>query len=629
VNTTFSTTSQDIDRPLQRRERRIPRPPDVLLPASLALWAFGVSRVKISGIGLYGLLNVLPVVFYAGIALLIVSAGLELTRARPSELRLGLHATALVVMLYGTASLVYSQGRYAWLYKIIGVVQYVGAHGQLDRSIDIYQNWPGFFAFAAWFDKVAGVGSALEYAKWSQLVVELAVLPLLYATYKSVGLPVRQRWTAIMLYSAVNWVGQDYFSPQALGTLLSLGVIAFMARWMFVGSFADPQSLDDDPPEMASRPGQDRPDSRFRRSLPFLAALLLMFALTISHEISPYIVAVQLAALAVVGLVRPRWIPIASAAIAVGYLLPNFSYVNHRYGLLASVGNFLSNVRPTNTCCTGVTPHSQFVLNWTADALSMATWALALLGAWKWRKSRRTVIALLLLTYSPIIVLVGGSYGGEGVLRVYLFSLPWAAALAAAALSPLPSLAPARHRLKDLGRWAWRTPAALLIAVALFLPSFYGGDLSMIMSNSEVNTVEAFFETAQPGPILCPIDNGPLSDTANYDEFPIGQVFGFYSIMGTAAVTPDTAAYLARTMIALLNPNQPGYLVITPSMAAYNVAYGVTLPSSYEAFLQSVANSPYWKLLVSNQGTLIYQLSPASRSMAAGPYDPDPVFEVP
>ena len=144
------------------------------------------------------------------------------------------HATVLVVMLYGTAPLVYSEGRYAWFYKTIGVVQYVNTHGQLNRHIDIYQNWPGFFAFTAWFGRVAGVASPLAYAKWTQLVVELLSLPLLYLIYDALSLTVRQRWTAVLLYSAGNWIAQDYFSPQALGMLLSLGIMAMAVTWLYV-----------------------------------------------------------------------------------------------------------------------------------------------------------------------------------------------------------------------------------------------------------------------------------------------------------------------------------------------------------------------------------------------------------
>ena len=130
-----------------------------LLPVSLILWAAGVARTDARALGPYGLVTVLPLIFYAGIAVLVVSATMELARGHPSRIRMSAHAVALAVMLYGSAPLVYSQARYAWLYKTVGVVQYVGAHGQLNQQIDIYQNWPGFFAFAAWFDKVAGVAS--------------------------------------------------------------------------------------------------------------------------------------------------------------------------------------------------------------------------------------------------------------------------------------------------------------------------------------------------------------------------------------------------------------------------------------------------------------------------------------
>ena len=63
-------------------------------------------------------------------------------------------------------------------------------------------------------------------------MVELATLPLLYLAYEALSLGVRQRWVALMLYSSSNWIGQDYYSPQALGTLLSLGIMAIALRWL-------------------------------------------------------------------------------------------------------------------------------------------------------------------------------------------------------------------------------------------------------------------------------------------------------------------------------------------------------------------------------------------------------------
>ena len=86
--------------------------PDLLLPGGIALWAFGVSTTAVTALGPYGLPPVLPTAFWAGVALIVVSAAVELGRDLLSGWRMGLHAATLAVMLYGTAPLVYSQGRY-------------------------------------------------------------------------------------------------------------------------------------------------------------------------------------------------------------------------------------------------------------------------------------------------------------------------------------------------------------------------------------------------------------------------------------------------------------------------------------------------------------------------------------
>jgi hypothetical protein len=68
-------------------------------------------------------------------------------------------------------------------------------------------------------------------------------------------------------------------------------------------------------------------------------------------------------------------------------------------------------------------------------------WFLAVVGVVLRRRAGRTVLALAMLAFSPFVMLVLLAYGQEGVLRVYLFSLPWTAALAALALAPFPSVA--------------------------------------------------------------------------------------------------------------------------------------------------------------------------------------------
>lgn len=596
---------------------------DLLLPVSLGLWVLGIRQTHVAVPGAYGLVTALPIVFYAGVALLIVSAGIELGRDYPSRWRMSLHAVGLVVVLYGTAPSVYSQGRYAWLYKTIGVVQYVNTHGQLNRYIDIYQNWPGFFALAAWFGKVAGVTSPLAYAKWAQLVFELAALPFLYLIYQALSLTDRQRWVGVLLYSASNWIGQDYFSPQALGTLLSLGIMAITIHWLYLGNLS--RSRRREPPangaggDQSSSPQRSLADPK-RRSLACLVIMLLYFVLTFTHELSPYILLVQLAALTVARLLRPRWLPIALAAIAVGYLLPRFAFVNSHYGLLNSFGDFFRNAAPPSSNA-GAAPSSERLIERCAEALSLGMWGLALIGAWLHRRSQRAVVGLTILTFSPLILLGVQAYGNEGILRAYLFSLPWAAALAALAVAPLSAAARsgahraivarriAPQRLNQL-RSRLRAPLAVGVAVALFIPAFFGDDSFNTMSQSEVATIASFFQKASPGPVYCAISNAPTADNARYNLYPLLTIFGGSGIIGSRRVTPDIANVIANEALRLTHDSQPAYVLVTPSMIAYSQAYGVTPPTSFTILRNALAHSRAWKLVADRSGTVIYELSP-------------------
>jgi hypothetical protein len=244
--------------------------------------------------------------------------------------------------------------------------------------------------------------------------------------------------------------------------------------------------------------------------------LLVYFVLTFTHELSPYMLAVHLGALVVARVLRPRWLPFALAAIAAGYLAPRFSYVNSHYGLLNSIGNFFSNAAPPSFQA-GAVPRSQLLIERCADALSVSMFGLAMVGAWLSRRSGRTVLGLVLQALSPVVLLAIQAYGEEGILRVYLFSLPWTAALAASALVSKPAgshRAARAFRGSRLAQGALRSPVALGLVQALFFPAFFGDDSFNRMTESEVATVTSFLQNAPNGPVYPAIDNAPQADTA-------------------------------------------------------------------------------------------------------------------
>jgi hypothetical protein len=605
----------------------------------MVAWAVGLSRTHVPAVQPYGLVTSLPLLYYAGIALLVVSAVLELRLAELSQWRLAVHVVTLVVMLFATAPVVYAAGRYAWLYKTIGVVQYLNAHGQTNDQIDIYQNWPGFFAVAAWFTKVAGVGSPLAYAKWAQVVFELAALPLLYLIYDSLSLPVRQRWVALLLYAAANWLGQDYLSPQALGTLLSLGVMALAFRWLYAPGVrrrrpggrsgrsgrhraSEPTRPDHWPADPGA--GELAAVGRLRWwSFPpelargpaiavCVAIIVIFFALSISHQLSPYMIAVQLGALALFRQLRPRWLPIVLGAIAVGYLLPRFGFVNQHFGLLRSLGAFFANVRPPSQSLTPPAAATATIAL-CCELLSLGIWCLALIGAWLRRRSGEPVLALLLTAFAPFSLLALLAYGNEGVLRVYLFSLPWSAALCASALTISPAVlwrktAGTLRQGRDAG-WL-RILVVLCVTLGLFFPAFFGDDSYNAMPASEVMALTSFQNDYPPGMIYAALDNAALRDTANYNLINVEAVFGKSGLLGTRPITPQVANTILTLALHQTDRTKPVYVVIAPSMIGYDRAYSVVPVSTFATLEKSLARTPPWELIVASGGTVIYELPP-------------------
>ena len=309
--------------------------------------------------------------------------------------------------------------------------------------------------------------------------------------------------------------------------------------------------------------------------------MLLFFILSFTHELSPYIVIVQLGVLAGGRLLRPRWLPLAFAAIAVGYLLPRFSYVSSTYGLLSSIGSFFSNVAPpsvTGGASTLAIPASQIFIQRSAEVLSLLIWLLAIIGAWRRRRSGRTVLTLFALTFSPALVLAAQAYGNEGLLRVYLFSLPWAAALAASALEPLSntvswSVSQLRGgtggfiRRKAPVSWIG-APLGLGLVLVLFFPAFFGDDASNVMTQSEVTVIYNFLQHAPLGPIYLAAGNAPLEDTARYNLFQsLPTVFGTQDAAPLVSnATSNLASIIAQDSLTYTKNQEPAYVLISPSM---------------------------------------------------------------
>jgi hypothetical protein len=595
------------------------RPTDALLPLAFALWLLALRGIRAEAMTDFGLIPALPATFFVALSLLLVSFLAVLSRSPLSGWRLGLHLVVLVLILHGTTPAVFPAPDYTWVYKHFGVVEHISRYGSVDPRLDLYQNWPGFFALAAWFDSVAGVGSPLPYAAWAPVYFGLLALLAMAFAIEALTLPVRLRWLALFVFVSANWVGQDYFAPQAFCFGLSLTVIAAVLHWcrserpdrwvtrlsswvrLRLGGTATPEQRRE-----IQEPGR-------RSRLGLLLALYAIFAaVVVSHQLTPYMVIIGVAGLTVSGIVRPRWIVLGLAAIAVAYLLTRLNGVTRQYVQLVSLNPFHNTVDKTVSNNAGL-PGRVFAAN-AARALSLLVWTLAAAGAILRFRRGAPVLVPLVLMVSPVAIVFGQDYGGEATYRVFLFSLPWAAFLL---VSCFAAGGRARGSARgDTGRRPWtsvRIMTVLAALLALFLPAYFGLEEVNYVRPTEVAASQFFYAHAKDGAVLAiATPYFPVRPAGNYDSFIVPaqaepNLTGFPRFQNrvlTARDLPD----IEHLMATYEGRARAGYLVISTGMKVDSQVFQVLPPGSLDSLDAALAASPHWQPFYRNDDVVIYEL---------------------
>jgi hypothetical protein len=585
------------------------------LPLSLALglWAVSLTGTDTTSVSGFGLLAGLPPTYYAGLVVLTGGFALAATRAKPSAVLMSAHVAGLVAMLHATASILYDEPRYAWTYKHVGVIDYVMAHGSVDRSIDIYQNWPGFFALNAWLSKTAGI-APLDYAGWAQPFFGLMAVAVVVFALRGVTRDARLQWTAAWFFVVANWVGQDYLAPQAFAFVLVVLVLGLAVR---CAPFAKPPrtrfgwSL----VRAANRIGTSflrGRAARTRESAPaplspraaLAVGTLLALAVIVSHQLSPAVLIVSLAALVVATWRPPLWIVAGLVALEAYWLTLGYDFVSRHFKLF----EFDPSTSARETL--GGLPGVSLGANLSRLGVLLVL-VLAAAGLLRRLRAGRWDGAAVVLAVSPALVLLVQSYGGEGPLRVYLFALPWLALFMAVACLPAPSEA-------SPARGAWRIAAATLAIGACTLFGLFGQEpLNHITADDVAASRWALDHTPAGSSLTAAAPNFPERVDRNYaahlDEMrDLLQVPGVGAFLrGERSTLPDVAGFLREDRA----PSH--YLILSPSQESYLRYHDLGTSADYERLVRALRAMPELRLAYRHGDALVFELVPSLERRAS------------
>jgi hypothetical protein len=224
--------------------------------------------------------------------------------------------------------------------------------------------------------------------------------------------------------------------------------------------------------------------------------------------------------------------------------------------------------------------------------MTLFIWGLAAFGIFRRMRKGYWDIRLLLLSIAPFMLFALQFYGGEMMLRVYFFSLPFIAFFAAASFYPKVTIANPWQKGMGLG-------LVSLVLIAGFFVSRYGNEVSYQYTADEIKAIRVLYEIAEPGDLIAaPSPQYPIK-FQDYEKYP--QLF----------ITSEILAGDVYEIFKSVEKKNKGdtYLIITRSQIAYFYLFYNYPPGNWVGLEKELIDSKLFHLIYSNDDAKIYQIN--------------------
>ncbi len=548
-----------------------------------ALWIWGLNGIDLTKMSDTGLVSILRPPAVAALAVLTVSFMATVLGERPTGRALGAHIVTLIGLIHATPALLYGTLKYSWAWKHVAIVDYITRHHGVDPHINLlqaYHNWPGFFALASVVSRLFGFKDVVGIAMWAPLffnLLNLGALLFLYSTLTTKG---RVVWTACWIYFVANWVGQDYFAPQALAFVLYLIVLGVIFDRYVV----------------RHRGEAPRPVTR-----PIVAVIVgCTLAIVTSHQLTPMMLVAALVALtltrrAPVG----RYALFALGANLVWFVTGARAFVGREAGpSLRSFGALFGNA-DRGVQDTALQSSGQAIVSLMGRMTCGVVALLAIAGfVMLWRRGQRE-LAPAVLAVVPAAFVGLNDYGGEILFRAFLFSCPFLAYFAAHLI-----VACGERRRTMIRLVASSVASCVLLSGFLF--GYYGKDRQYHFTADEVAATAYVIDHSAPKTLLVSATFNYPNVSRNYERFKF-VVMNLEDVAGRKRIVEQPASVLASWI------DDPRYsdafILLTRSQAAEIDSVGVMPTGSVEVIERALRASPRFKMVFSTPNAQVFTLA--------------------
>ncbi|MGY1856577.1 serine/threonine protein kinase [Modestobacter sp. SYSU DS0290] len=519
----------------------------VALLAALGLWWTATRWLELDDAGALGVIGVVGWAYVAALVLVALVAARQLLRPVLDGPVLAATAVVLAVVLFAFTNV--GDGRagvsVGWLH--VGFIRFITEQQATFAGLDARAYWPGFFGSGAHLVELAGLPDASAFLTLSPAVFNIAAIAPLLVVARCVTRSRRLAWLAVFLYLTANWFQQDYYAPQAVAYLLYLVVLAVLL-WSVTSGGTTPltgrwyrRALT----AWRRRPGL--PDGvTAGQALAWEGALLLIAAaVVVSHQLTPATLVFALMVFVVTGSTRYRRLWLLVSLLFLGW----FSYqatdfwVGHLSTVLGDLGRLNSNLTSAVSARVGLDSDPVYDAMQNMRLGWSVLYALTALLGWWTIRHRPGAPLLAGLTVCAGGLVLFGSYGGEVVLRSFVFAAPLLASLAALALRGLT-----RHR----GPVAVGVLALFLTAAALALTATRGVNIAFErVTSGDLAAARVIAERLQEGQVV-----GTLQATGALGADRVGESVPLDMSEAGCGMTPLRCALVERPDFIVVSRTQ-------------------------------------------------------------------------
>jgi hypothetical protein len=559
-------------------------------------------------IGKWGLIQALPVAYWPLVLATSVIFARHLRAPEERVPELLLSCVSLVVFLHTAPALVESLPRFSTAWNHVGMVEQIQHHHVLLTWLDARFNWAGFFVGAASVIGAMHADNLSLVLKAAPTIAVVSYIPPSLLIARSVLAGWRRQWTAVWLVLLLDWVGQDYFAPQTFTFALylyCLSIVLYVLR-LPTGQGRVRKLLNRSRLPGAATigrvrgrdwPGPPGPEIAVaRRAIPVVCVAI--GAIAMSHQLTPFVLIADLIVLSILGGRLVQRLQVFAALASLGWISfgAYIFWTGHMDMMLGGVGQVDQVVGSSVVARFSGDSVRHTVLN-VRTGLSLTVWGLAYLGLAVGLRCRRgSSLTLGGLLTVPFLMFGAQSYGGEGALRVFLFSLP-PAACAIAFLMP--------------AGWLTRLPGAAAVvlvstlALVPFLVARYGNEDFERARQGDADAIAAFYRVARPGATAVSIS----------PQLPwrYKHVYGYeYLYFGD-----ERFALSSPAEIRYWYPDNPegNFLVVTTSQLRFAEEVTGVPRDMLDASLQRLRRSPMFHIVYQNADAVIFRYGNHSRAV--------------